>query len=159
MTKLREPVTIENALLLVVARLTPERAAEVTGRDAAYLRVLHDPDRREQLTVRDLELLDLEHQAQFGEGFPLYEALGRRLESSAAERFADQAALGRATMAVAKECGEAMAAMIAAGLPGADRKTIEEALRQLEEADASTDAAIAVFRNALARDGPPPPPT
>ena len=150
MTKLREPVSIENALLLTLGRLTIERAAEVTGRQPHYLRAASDPDKPDQLlSVRDMELLDLASHADFGDGFPLYEALGRRLESSAAERFADQAAIGRACMAVAKETGDATAAMIAASLPGASIPELETALRELEEADASTDGAIAVVRSAL----------
>jgi hypothetical protein len=155
MTKLREPVSIENTLMAVIGRMTIERAAEVTGRKAHYLLALTDPARDTVLNVADLEALDLEAHARWGEGFPLYEALGRRLDSSKAERFVDQAAIGRAAANHAKEAGDATAAMIlAAG--STDPRLIEDALREAEQSDAAADACVAVLRAALdrAREGP-----
>ena len=156
MTKVRPPVSIENALYRVLGDVTIERAAEVTGRAEHYLRALSDPDKREQLTVRDLELLDLEHNARRAEGFPLFEALGRRLQTARAERFADAAANGRNAIALARESGEATAALMEAAIDGGDPKLLERALRELEDAHVVSSSAIACVRDQLARarDGP-----
>lgn len=157
MTKVREPVSIENTLMAVIGRMTIERAAEVTGRKPHYLLALTDPEKKDAvLNVVDLEALDLEAHAQWGEGFPLFEALGRRLDSSKAERFADQAAIAEIACRHAKEAGEASAAMIRASM-SSDPRVIRNALREAEESDAATDAAVAILREALRRaeEGPP----
>lgn len=167
MTKVRPPVTMENALRLALGRLEIEEAATITGRRPAYLQNCTDEAKAEQLTVKDLRLLDLAHRDRFGGGFPLFEALGRLLEADAAERFADHAAIGVATATVATEAGEAVAAMVLASQAGSGAPALENALRQLEEADASVDNAIPILRQALAReraalaharDGPEPAP-
>ncbi|TCP33250.1 hypothetical protein [Sphingomonas sp. BK235] len=157
MTKVRAPLTIENALFRVLGEIGIEIAAEVTGRGADYLRALSDPDRRERLTIEDAIKLDLHHRATGGVGFPIFETYGRIVESSAAERFADAAAIGAVTIDLAKESGEALAASIAAAQPGADVRTLETALRELEQADEATSTAITTIRQAVSRirDGPP----
>lgn len=151
MTKLREPVSMENALYLVLGSITIERAAEVTGREPHYLRAAADPDKDQQLTARDLELLDLEAHAQHGRGFPLYEALGRRLDCARADRFVDEAAIARSLIELLRENGEATAAMAAVTLPSNNSiEALTTALRELEQSDAATGAAIAIVRQALA---------
>jgi len=135
----------------VLGELTIEHAAKVTGRAESYLYGLHNPDKREQLTVRDLELLDLAYHAKKGEGFPLFEALGRRLETACSERFADAAQLGRVAIEVAKENGEACAALFEVAMTPGDPKLLEEALRQTEDADRVVGRAIATMREQLAR--------
>ena len=147
MTKVRNPVTIENTLYAVLGRISIERASEVTGRAESYLRALSDPDKRERLTIEDAIALDLEHRARGGDGFPLYETYGRIMDSVAAERFADAAAIGRIAVIVAKEAGEATAALIEASLPGAGPDKLETALRELEQSDDAGHAAIALLRD------------
>ena len=151
MTKQRAPMSIENTLRIVVGQLE-DRAAAVTGRQQSYLAECTDESKPQLLTVRDMELLDLEHHAQFGRGFPIFEALGRRLDSARAERFVDEAAIARAAIEHARESGEASAALIAATLPSNNSvETLTNALRELEQSDAATGAAISIVREALAR--------
>ncbi len=152
MTKLREPVSLENALYSVLGSIKIERAAAVTGREPHYLRAAADPDKDQQLTVRDLELLDLEAHAQHGRGFPLYEALGRRLECARSERFVDEVAIAGALIELLRESGEAGAAMAAATMPTNNNvETLTTALRELEQSHAANGDAIAIVRQALAR--------
>lgn len=152
MTKERAPCSIENALYRVLGALGIERAAEVTERTEGYLRALSDPERREQLTVRDLELLDLAHDGAHGTGFPLFEALGRRLGTARGERFSDAAAIGRHAVDVARENGEACAALLAAALAaGSDPKALERALRETEDVHRVATEALATIRAAIAR--------
>jgi hypothetical protein len=161
MTVPRDPVTIEDKLLHVLGTLTLKVAAEVTGRHQGYLNALTHPDRRETLAVRDLELLDLAYAKQTGAGFPLTEALLRRMESNQANQFADAREIGRLGGAIAKEGGEAAAACIDAALSNGDPEKLKAALRELEQSDEVTDRAIAMIRQVLARarDGPAPAPT
>lgn len=156
MTKVRAPLSIENTLYEVLGRVGIERAGEITGRTAGYLRALSDPDKREKLTVEDAIKLDLEHHAAGGDGHPFFETIGLLLEAARAERFADAATLGRHAISVAKESGEATAALIAAALSNGSPAALETALRELEQDQAAGAAAIVDLRNALnrARDGP-----
>jgi len=161
MTKLRDPVSIENTLYRVLGRVSIERAAELTGRGEHYLRACTDPDKREILSMRDAEVLDLEYHAATGEGFPLYEAYGRRLDTARADRFADAASLGRLGGLLAKEGGEAVAALIAIGLSNADPVQLRAALTELEQCDEIVDRGVAFIRQLLdqERSGPPHAPT
>ncbi|WP_188657431.1 hypothetical protein [Sphingomonas metalli] len=137
--------------MTVLGQLKIKEAAALLGRSAAYLQATTDPDKREQLSVRDLEQLDLAHHAKFGLGFPLYEALGRRLATSRAERFADAAEIGRRGAALARENGEAVTALLEAALVTGDRKRVEEALRQTEDVHREATSTMACLRAYLDR--------
>jgi hypothetical protein len=151
MTKERAPASMEDALLLVLGELKIDQAAELLGHSAGHLRAVTDPDKREQLCVRDLEKLDLEHHARFRRGFPLYEALGRRLATAKAERFADAAEIGRHGARLARENGEAVNALLEAALMAGDRKLIEEAVRQTEDVAREAAATLGALRTVLDR--------
>ncbi|MGN6270890.1 MAG: hypothetical protein ACTHM0_13480 [Sphingomonas sp.] len=146
MTKVRPPLTVENALFAVLGRIGAERAAEVTARDKGYILSLSNPDNRYRLTVDDAIALDLEHIAQGGAGAPIYELYGRRLDIAGADRFADAAAIAKLTLAMIKEGGEAHAALVATTFAGAGPHELRHALTQLEDLDAIVDQAIALVR-------------
>lgn len=157
MTLLRDPVTIENTLFTVLGELTVELAAELTGRHVGYLNNLTHPGRRETLSVRDLEILDLAYAKATGKGMPLFEALSRRLESAQADLFADARAIGETAGRLAKEGGEAAAALIEAALSNGNPDKLKAALRECEQSDAVNDHAIAQLRQALKRHEQQPP--
>lgn len=160
MTKLRPPVSIENTLYRVLGELGIEHAAAATGRAESYLRQLSNPDTREQLTVRDMILLDDACRLAGDPTRPLYTTVGLLLDAAGAERFADSAAIGRDAQQVAREAGEATAAVFAAALDTTgDAKIRDEALRQAEEAHEAFGTAISTLRASRPRDGPPPQPT
>jgi hypothetical protein len=161
MTKLRPPVSIENTLYFVLGELTIERAAAVTTRSIGYLRALSDPDKRERLTVEDAIKLDLAYIAAGGSGRPFHETMGLLVEAASATRFSDAAAIGRHEVEVARENGEACAALFEASVDPTDIGTLERALRESEDSHRAAGAAIATIRDQLARarDGPPPAPT
>lgn len=146
MTKVRPPLTVENALFAVLGKISAERAAEVTNRDLHYVLSLSNPDNRFRLTVDDAIALDLEHIAQGHEGAPIYELYGRRLDVAAAGRFADVSALAKLSLKLLKEGGEAQAALIASLFPGAGTIENRAALKELEDLDAIVDQAIALVR-------------
>lgn len=160
MTKVRPPISIENTLLRVLGELGIERAMEATGRAKAYLHAVTDPERGEQLMVRDMIALDLACREAGDPTHPLYETIGLMLDAANATRFACSAQLGRLAGDASREGGEACAAIIDVAL-GADRDpgALAHALRQAEEAhDAWTDA-IAVLRGIAAPSQISPPDT
>ncbi len=160
MTCERDPVTIENRLRLVYGTLTIEHAMELTGKSEGYLTALTLPSRREKLCFRDAEILDLAYHQKTGQGFPLFEAYGLRLETAGAGRFAEAAAIADLARKAAKEGGEAVAALVDAAMSNGDPQVLKRTLRELEEADAVTTQSITAVRQALAnaRDGPAPAP-
>lgn len=160
MTCEREPVTIEDRLRLVYGTLKMERVMALTGKSEGYLTALTLPRRRETLSFVVAELLDLEYHRVTGQGFPLYEALGLRLETAGAGRFAEAAAIAQLARQFAKEGGEATAAMVDAAMSSGDPDTLKNTLRELEDADRINNLSIAAVRQALAhaRDGPAPAP-
>lgn len=158
MTCEREPVTIENRLRLVFGTLTIERVVELTGKSEGYLSALTLPRRRETLSLALAEKLDLEFHKVTGQGFPIYEALGLRLETAGAGRFAEAAEIAQLARQFAKEGGEATAAMVDAAMSSGDPETLTKTLRELEDADRINNLSITAVRQALAhaREGRPP---
>jgi len=154
-TKERSPLSVENTLRVVLGELTIERAAEVTGKTKHHLTACTDEDRPDStLNVRDLELLDLEHHSLFGRGFPILDALIRRFETAGHERFGEAICIARHGATVGRESAEAAAALVEASLtPGNDR-LLQNALRELEQADRATTEAMTVVRAQLARGAP-----
>ncbi len=153
MTKLRPPVSIEQALYKVLGVLGPELASKVTGRGAGYLTSMSDTDTRFQLAVKDAIALDLAYAELREQGtsavYPIYEAYGLILETEASERFATAEALQRHAAEVAKEGGEAAEWVIRASLPNASSADKDRARRELEESIAADQAALR-----LLKDGP-----
>ena len=150
MTKVRPPVTIEQALFRVLGELGPARAAEVTGRAPGYLTSLSDQDTRFQLSVKDALALDLAFAAERAEVsaavHPIFEAYGLLIEAGRADRFGTAEALQRSAVDVARENGEACAALIRAAFVHATPADRDAALRELEESHAATTAAIALLK-------------
>lgn len=145
MTKLRKPLTIEQALDKAIGDLTMDGAVEATGRKASYLRALTDPEKRETLTVVDLVKLDTAHIAQDGTA-PLLDAVTTIIKSVRASVFTDAAMLGDHVVAVMKENAEAECALFEASRPGADDAAWAKAERELAEALPKGNAVLAFIR-------------
>lgn len=156
MTKVREPVTIENTLRTVLGLLSIERCAELTSHSVDHLHSLTDPAKRGRLTIEDAITLDLEHRATGRLGYPLLDTYIRIIEASEHDKFAEEHALGQLACDYVRETGEASAALVAAMLPGASIDCLKTALRELEQADGATAPTIAHLQCRIkrARDGP-----
>ena len=111
MTKLRQPLTVEDALYKVLGALTMSGAVEATGRTAGYLRMLSDPDQRAQLTVIDMIKLDVAHMRAGFPGMPIFEAVATILHAAQPELFSNAYAISRVTCDVVKEGGDAHVAL------------------------------------------------
>lgn len=136
MTKHRPPLSIDAALARIAGQLPGGWAAmaEATGRCQSLVRAWGDPDRREEIPVRDAIALDLVFQAEGGTGAPVHEAYTHQLELAQVSRFADAIQLGRHAIDVIRESGEAHAALVAAAQPGATPADRRKAEREIGEA-------------------------
>jgi hypothetical protein len=108
--------------------------AVVANRQPATVRSWMDPDRAEQVSLEAAIELDLAFRAHGGEGSPLFEAYGAALDLASGARFAEGYRLLDHAHGVAKEGGEAIAAIIAAARPGATAADLRAAEREAAEA-------------------------
>lgn len=146
MTKLRP--LIEDVLLKVLGDLTPARCEAVTGRSGSYLRDASDPDKAQQLCVRDALALDTAHLAYDGTA-PLFAAMGALLAQARAEIYADAVAITEAAREVIREDGEAHLALFIAAQPNATDAQLLEARREVEQSSAAHANALATLCSAL----------
>ncbi|WP_044333543.1 hypothetical protein [Sphingomonas hengshuiensis] len=137
MTKLRAPASIEEALQRIAVQIPGGLAtmAQRIDRQPGTLRAWADPDRVEQLPLPCAIELDLLFQEHGGAGAPCFETYGFQLDQGRATRFASEIELARCTIAVVKEAGEAGAALIVAGLPGATHADRAAAFKEIAELD------------------------
>lgn len=134
MTKAREPTTFEDAILRIVDRIGWAAAADVVGKGERVIRNWSDPDMDRRPDIDECLKLDAAYLAAGGGNPPpLASVYMARLERAAAVP-SDVAAIAAATVAAAKETGEAIAASVAASQPGACVKTRAVADKELGEA-------------------------
>lgn len=136
MTKVRLPLSIEQALARIAGLLEGDYQAmgEICGRQPHTIRAWGDPDKQDDIPVGCAIALDLAFQAAGGEGSPLYEAYGAKLDLADAARFADTHRLLDYAQGVIKEGGEAHAAIIGAARKDATHNEKRIAFREASEA-------------------------
>ncbi len=136
MTHRRAPLSVEQALQRIAGQLPGgvEAMAEVAQRQPGTVRNWMNPERDEQVSLEAAIELDLAFQAEGGTGAPLFEAYATRLQLAEAARFADRHRLLDHAHGVAKEGGEAIAAIIAAARPDATAADRQAAHREAAEA-------------------------
>jgi hypothetical protein len=149
MTKLRPPLSIEQAVLLVAASIGFDEVERIIGRRESTVRSYGDPDRPEQISLRDAIALDRAFAAAGGDGHPFHHVFCHELELPAAATAPNKGAIARLAAIAAKESGEANAALLNAVGPGGTATDIEIARRELEE-------SVAAQRNTLAALGAGP---
>lgn len=144
MTKRRQPLTIGHALTRIAAELPGgwDDMAEITRRRPGMVRSWADPDRREEVPLRDAQLLDRAWRAAGLPGAPLFEVYADRLDLTSPFPATQPPLLARIAAEVVRECGQAGGALCEAAQPGADPAKLADARREIEE-------AIAVMRRAL----------
>ena len=154
MTKCRAPLSIDAALTEIAAHLPGglTEMAEITGRAPHLVRAWGDPDRREQIPLRDAILLDTAYRAAGGSAAPLFAYYTSRLDTAGALAPAGAAALLGQAATVIRECAEAQAALLQAAAPGAPRAASTTAGREIEEAIAALHAALPMLLGRQASD-------
>lgn len=155
MTKPRAPLTIDAALARIAGQLPLgfDDMARVAGRQVRTVRNWGDPDTPEQVPVDCAIALDLAFIAAGGSGAPIFEVYALKLELAEAAKFGDRHQLLRHGQDVARETGEATAAIIGAAHPGA---TAADRARALAEATEAREALNQVIPLLAAEVAEPP---
>lgn len=144
MTKRRAPLTIDAALTRIADKIPGgwSAMAELTGRRLSLVRSWADPDRREQIPLRDAVLLDKAYRDAGGGGAPIFAWFHSQLDAAGALAPSSADALIAITAEAIHEFSEAAGALLGAAHTGAGPTHFATARRELEE-------AIAVLRRAL----------
>ena len=142
MSKLRPPLSFEQAMHRIAGVVTWDGMASALGLTESAVRKKGDPDCPGSLSYEEAHRLDLAYHVAGGDGFPLHEAYALRLQISISESMASAADLVRAAGKAAKESGEAIEAILAASEPGASAFTREAARREGEEAIQALTSAV-----------------
>jgi hypothetical protein len=151
MTKLRPPLSFEQALRTILDRVGEEEARRVTGRSFSRLRDYLDPDAEGYIRLDHAFALERRY-CQLGHpGAPLSESWTGQLgleppRSAPMALLLDQIAL------TAIEVGQATAASIAAASPSATPSERDHAVREIDEAIANL-----VRKRAMLAPMPQPP--
>lgn len=140
MTKVRQPLTFAHAVTRIAGRIGWDGCADACGKSERAVRAWSDPELDRQPCLDDALALDAAYVAAGGGEAPLLSVYAARLDRSTTPP-ADSAELARATASVAKEAGEAVAALVAASQPGAPSRDRAIAEREVADAvDALNDA-------------------
>lgn len=144
MTKPRAPLSIDAALARIAGQVPGEwRAmADHVGYAERTVRKWGDAEDEAEINLKAAIALDALFQQNGGEGRPIYEAYGLLVGACAAERFVDQFDLLRCAIDVAKETGDAEAALMRLALPDAGAADRLVAQRELMQALDSIRAAL-----------------
>ncbi|MPT48020.1 MAG: hypothetical protein E2598_06315 [Sphingobium sp.] len=134
MTIIRKPATFEKALKDISDLLGWDGCADVLGKSESHLRKLGTPDTDRELSIRDAVRLDAAYRRAGGEGAPLFDCYALKLDIHMPSAPACTDTMLSGAQKVAKESGEAVAAIIElAGNLGSE-KARTDALREIEEA-------------------------
>ena len=153
MTKLRAPLSFEDALVEVASVLGYQAMSEIAGVQPRTVRKWGDPEAPERCPVEAALEFDIAYQQAGGEGAPLYEAYGALIEATRAQRFSDEAAIARAAIKVIKEGGEAHAALVALSQPGATDADRRAAAKEVQEARAALDQTLPLLTKGIGPNG------
>ncbi|MCJ1959628.1 hypothetical protein [Novosphingobium mangrovi (ex Hu et al. 2023)] len=142
MTKRREPLTYQHTLTKVAARIGWDRCAHICGVSERSVRNWSDPDCETEIRMIDAERLDRAYLEHGGECAPFHHLMTLRLELSAKGSAAT--CMFSIASSVAKESGEAIAALVAAA-GSLDDTTRRAAVKEGEEAIAALTHAMAAL--------------
>ncbi|WP_156680048.1 hypothetical protein [Sphingomonas profundi] len=146
MTKLRAPLSFDLAITRIAGLLGWDGAASVVGQAERTVRNWSDPDTTARIPLEDALRLDAAYRAAGGQAAPLLECYQLRLDIATAAARGDQAELLAATAMVAKESGEAIAAIIRASQPGATADERARARLEGEEAVGAITNTLSMLR-------------
>ncbi len=157
MTKFREPLTIDAAIIRIAAKIPGgfRKMAEIADREVRTVRNWSDPDTPESVPVECAIALDLAYIAAGGPGPAIFEAYADQLAIAEQSRFADRYDLLRRAQSVAKETGEANSAILGAAQPNASEADRRAALAEVAEAIDTLKDIVPLLSNP-AGDAQPP---
>lgn len=146
MTKLRPPLTFENALTKVAAVLGWPKTAEIVGQAERTVRNWSEPDTTARISLDAAKRLDVAYQAAGGDGAPFLQCYATQVSAELLAVHADRHDLVAGAARASKESGEAIAATLAAAHPAATAADIAIAEREIEEAIEAKTSILARVR-------------
>lgn len=152
MTKLRAPLTFDNALSRIAGQIGWPAMADAVGQKDRTVRDWGDPDTGRACPITAAVILDLAYRAAGGEGAPMYETYSLLIDQANSERFADQHELARRACTLIREGAEAEEALVLASIPGAPSSARINAARQLEDVIIVATATLPLL---TVREAPP----
>jgi len=151
MTKRREPLTYQHTLTVVAALIGWDRCGAICGVSERSVRNWSDHDCEIEIRMIDAERLDRAYVEHGGNHAPFHRLMGLRQDIASREAAARE--LTNVAKLAAKETGEALSAMIDAGLNADCPATQRAARKEIEEAiDVLTDG-LATLTNLSAHQG------
>lgn len=145
MTKLRAPLTFENALTKVAGHIGWPRVALICGQAERTVRNWSEPDTTAAITLEAALQLDKSFHIAGGDGTPFLYCYATRLEAEKMAASPELAALIASAAQSARETGEAVEAMLGAASPTATRADFAIARREIEESLVALNNALAVL--------------
>lgn len=133
MTKARDPLTFEDAVTKIAAEIGWDGCAAAVGKTERLVRYWSDPDEDREPSITQALRLDAAYRAKTGgNASPMLTAYAHLL---GLDGFCPEtgAALISLAATVARETGEAAAAVMEAALPGATDATRASAIREIDE--------------------------
>ena len=148
MTKLRPPMSIDGALSRIAGVLPGSwgEMAKLVERTETTVRKWGDHNQPEQISLSAAIALDIAFERAGGDGTPLLDTYLLQVQVSREEAFADGIAIQRDACDMAREAGQAVEALVRAGLPGATADDRKHAIAQIEDVDRVIPRAVARLR-------------
>lgn len=150
MTKVRPPLTFENALTKIAAQIGWAEVARICKAAENTVRNWSDQDTTAKVSLESAFLLDVAFQVAGGDGTPFLDCYATRVEAELFEATTDRRALLAGVASAARETGQAVAASLHAARPDASTADFIVAEREVEEAIAANRNILATLRR-LAR--------
>jgi hypothetical protein len=133
MTKFREPITFHRALTTVAAKIGWDRCAAICGLGERAVRNWSDPDTDTEIRLIDARRLDQAYLAAGGDHPPFHRTYALQLGLELREP-ATAPTITTAAAHIAKEGGEAIAAMLDAAARASGEAARRKARREVREA-------------------------
>lgn len=154
MTKVRAPLTFENALTKAAGVLGWAAVATLCGQKERTVRNWSDPDTGAGVTLAAALKIDTAYVAAGGQdGPPFGLCYNLHIELVESGHRAGAAAIVEAAARASKESGEAVAATLLASSPAATLADIAIAERELEESICAQTGALSAIRAAREQHG------
>ena len=154
MTKLRAPLTFENALAGIASLIGWAAAAKIVGQKERTVRAWSDPDVAAGIRIDAALALDLAFIAAGGDGSPMHDCYALRLGADRTAVRACSDALRQQAVEVIRANADAEAALVEATAPDADPADFILAQREVEEAHTKLAGVLPHLRAAAVRNAP-----
>ncbi|WP_230772058.1 hypothetical protein [Sphingomonas sp. Leaf4] len=155
MTKVRHPLSVEQAVSDTIDAIGMAEAMAATGRARSYLGDVSDQDKRLLLTCRDAIALDAAHERLIG-GRPIHDMMTLMLDAKSSAGQSCNQQLFEATIEAMRESSEAHTALLEASQVGATPAKRRAAMRELVQAFSAKRRIMPILQLMMRQPAQPP---